>query len=287
MPTALTLLFPDGYALGNGGAAGRIDQVQVYDESGNSGPVFDGSIASNGTLFVRGWGLDATRGLPAAGILVTLGDAVVEAVYGDARTDIAELYGDGRLAKTGFRATISPGASVTGPAELRAYVVSSDAREITHLGGSTEIHVVRGDAAVTFDTPMQPGLAAYAIDAWNAVPVAERSPAHDLLVVKRGTLVALSGWAIDAAAQRPVRGVYLIVDGCDVIRGSIGRRRDDVAAEFGSDALLAAGFEIRFDTTGLASGVHRLSLGMVSWDGAAHDRVELRQRLEVLPALRP
>ncbi len=287
MPTALTLLFPDGYVVGQGPVAGHIDDVLVLDESSGFTTEFDGSISCDGTLLVRGWGVDATRGLPAAGIVVTLGDAMVEAAYGDTRTDVAELYGDARLAPTGFRASIAPSATARGPSELRAYVVSSDAREIAQILGSREVHVVRGDAGVTFGEPSPAGLAAYAIDEWKAVGVGDHQHGDDLLVVRRGTVVALRGWAIDSAAKRPVRGVYLIVDGRDVVRGATGRRRDDVAATYGSEALGTAGFEIRFDTTGLVAGVHRLSLGLVSWDGAAHQRVELSQSLEIAPTLGP
>jgi hypothetical protein len=288
VPTALTLLFPDGYVSVDGPAAGFVDSVEVLDETSGSTTPFDGTLASAGTLLVRGWAYDPVRGLPGAGVVVTLGGAVTEARYGEPRPDIAAHFGNERLARTGFTATVSPAAGTSGAVALTANVVSADAQAINALPGSRNVLIVPGDVTVSFALPLRPGFATHHIDDWRSLQGRGEAPfSEHLVTVERGTSVRLSGWAMDAGARRPVRGVYLVVDDRDVVRGLCGMRRDDVAASVGAPALATAGFEIRFDTSGLASGVHHLRLGLVTADGTAHDTIELGALLEILPPVRP
>ncbi len=282
MQTPLTILFPAGYAF-NETECGNIDAVGVVSpDDGHIEPIA-GPVSSADTLAITGWAMDGVSATLAAGVLITLGDRIIEATYGLPRPDVAGARGNDALLRSGFSARLAAAAGTAGATPLTAFAVSADGTAVGRVGATTVLEMRRADAEVTLSLPRRAGFAAYHLDSVRAVDASGiDATAAPLLLVRRGAAIEVRGWAFDMLAAQSVRGVYLVVDGRDFVRGTLGYARQDVAEANRNRALRDCGFAIRFDTSGLVAGSHRLALGFIAFDGEAWDEVVAPSELVIV-----
>jgi hypothetical protein len=111
-----------------------------------------------------------------------------------------------------------------------------------------------------------PQPAAFSLDRLGATV----SPlAKPLVTAPANQPLAFEGFAYDAAAGQPARGVDLVVDG--QAHGTVyGAARPDVARHFKSPAMLDVGFKAVMPAGSLAAGAHSVVIRVVSADGKAY-----------------
>lgn len=272
MATVLTMLYPHGYTVRENPVAGSIDMFGVLAVEEDVPKPFDGTASTSDTLFVSGWAIDPQYEALAAGVIVTLGDACVEADYGSERPDVGRSFGNERLSASGFRGVIAPRPDDTGPHEVRVLAVGIDGRTLFPIG-SRPVSIVAGSASLQMGTLAEAEFAAFDITAGRGGRA------------QRGETFEVSGWAYDRRAGSSIRGVFLVVDGVNVTYGAVGKARPSIADGIADRPSFASGFKIRFDTFGLTMGSHRLQIGFVSADGALRQIVDLAEALEILSPL--
>jgi len=83
-------------------------------------------------------------------------------------------------------------------------------------------------------------------------------------VMRQSAWYDVQGWAADAKAGAPARGVCLLVDGVvdRTAQAYYGLQRPDVVTVYHNARLLLSGFDIRVPAGSLATGRHRLQLGV-------------------------
>lgn len=87
--------------------------------------------------------------------------------------------------------------------------------------------------------------------------------------VAPGTPLTLTGWAVDALAFSPARGVFFTLDGARVYRAEYGEARYDVARLLGRE-YGPSGYRLVIPASDLPPGDHTLALGVVASDGRAY-----------------
>jgi hypothetical protein len=114
--------------------------------------------------------------------------------------------------------------------------------------------------------PKSPQPAVFSLDQLGATASPLSKP---IVTAPANQPLAFGGFAYDAAAGQPARGVDLVIDG--QAGGTIyGAARPDVARHFKSPALLDVGFRATLPAGGLAAGAHTLVIRVVSTDGKAY-----------------
>ncbi len=88
------------------------------------------------------------------------------------------------------------------------------------------------------------------------------------LVILRGRIFRISGWAADPVARRVAQSIIGVVDGTRQIDAAL-HERPDVAAHFAQPALSSSGFHLDVPTADLALGDHRVELSVLSSAGDA------------------
>jgi hypothetical protein len=88
--------------------------------------------------------------------------------------------------------------------------------------------------------------------------------------VPRDAQLIVSGWALDSSARSVAAGVYLCIDDDRCAIGQYGFDRPDVATATQNPAFRKCGFIVETAITDLAPGMHRLTLRIVTADGAAY-----------------
>lgn len=113
--------------------------------------------------------------------------------------------------------------------------------------------------------PKRPGLPGFFLDHIGAAadPM-NRPPA----TTPAAAPVALDGFAFDAAARLPAKGVDVVIDG-RVYGTRYGHARHDVAVYFKTPALEQVGFRTTLPAGTLAPGAHTAVLRIVAADGKA------------------
>ena len=148
--------------------------------------------------------------------------------------------------------------------------------------------------------PPQPALSAdmrrvdekdlpYSIDLFMGQPVPRDS--HAVTVTKEMETISVIGQAQDKAAQAPVGGVFIEVDGEMDVPSAYGLPRPDVGMSFGAWRHRYSGFEADFATSLLKAGRHSLRVKVVSADRKSYTLSEEVLVLEIpapsaLPAAR-
>jgi hypothetical protein len=98
-----------------------------------------------------------------------------------------------------------------------------------------------------------------------------------LVRLQAGTLVTVSGWAIDHAARRLAHAVLVRIDGAEPLRADYCDNRIDVARFFGVPAYERSGFSVRVR---VPDGRHRVAFDVLSADRRTLYRDERRFELE-------
>lgn len=98
-----------------------------------------------------------------------------------------------------------------------------------------------------------------------------------------GTVLTVTGWAVDDAARKPGKAIFVRVDDGPPVVARDGIERDDVASALGVPAYAASGFEAKIPTAGLQPGQHELSLEIANVAGTGLYRVPKRIEFVVTP----
>lgn len=101
------------------------------------------------------------------------------------------------------------------------------------------------------------------------------------LPVPAGAAAFVRGWATNLEMTRPATCVVLVLDDVWKTFARIGGGRPDVAAHFGSDELMASGFEGVFTTGNLAPGEHEVVAYTVDEPSKRYARIAQSLRFAV------
>jgi hypothetical protein len=106
-----------------------------------------------------------------------------------------------------------------------------------------------------------PGIPPFSVDFINNAPPT-RVPS-----VRAGTMLRVSGWAVDDRARTVAAGVVVFVDGGAETAALYGLERPDVAQVLGNPGYRDCGFTADAPTLSLAPGRHSLGLRIFNADG--------------------
>ena len=106
----------------------------------------------------------------------------------------------------------------------------------------------------------------YSLDTINGLVVSQQSSP---IVVNSASddTVTLTGWAVDALANKVAFTVFVTFDGKIDVPALYGLERPDVAQALGTPQFEFSGFWVSFSSSILTQGEHTVSLKIVSWDG--------------------
>jgi hypothetical protein len=270
MTAAVELVF-DSLEIAAGGIGGMVDEISRIDLlSGDAIPLASNHTLTEGSLVrVRGWAADLGNGSLASAIVVRYGTERIEAAYGQRRPDIEEHFGTSVYRASGFSARFW--LPHGGRYPLQVFAIDATAATIVELPTAIEeITVLPGTLPFQLALPRRPGSARICVDG-VAVDAADEVPPDMLPDVRRGSILTIRGWAVDQTSRFVPRSLHAILDGGQLLLGSLGHARSDVAAALNNADYLGCGFTVRIDTYSLAPGKHILDLAIVAPDGNDYD----------------
>lgn len=187
----------------------------------------------------------------------------------DPRLDVATALGTAIGQLSGFRAVVPTSDLESGRHEVALVAWDEDGTE-TVLGKRTievNVHHPTGEGK-----PVAAWIEFYIDEAGTAHPIE-----GDLLVVPRGEVVTIRGWAADDDARVAARGAVALI-GNHAAPVVYGFDRPDVAAAHGSDALRNSGFAASFPGTYLEGPETKFTISLLTGDGRGFvpTRVSLR-----------
>ena len=91
------------------------------------------------------------------------------------------------------------------------------------------------------------------------------------IVVKRGGVVSLQGWAVDLESRHPSSAIYATV-ARSIVRGRVGIERTDVAQALHDPAYEYSGFILDIPTASLPAGTYTVALrGLTAKANGSYD----------------
>jgi hypothetical protein len=261
--------------------SGALDPLAGLSERPDGWAVsIDGFFSSDGHLhsFVRGskasiipyerpallkvWIVDVKSRRPPTAVLALLGGSYLP-VYGPSdRNDAALHVGIPSAALCGFTIPVIPPWAGTATVRLFALSVDGTYLRIPPITVRQE-NALRADALPDGDTVRGN------IDEIRVGDFVSES--HERVVVPRGTLVQIRGWAVDTLGPRLSGGVEAVIDGAEIVAALSGRLRPEIALDFGNTALADCEFLCSFDTVDWRRGAHSIALRAFSSRG---DRIQ-------------
>jgi len=200
----------------------------------------------------------------------------IAASYQYAHQDFAERLHDERLFWAGFHLTVPTANMALGPHRIALYIVSKDRTHYFPTAKSVNFESISAGPprpAVIGDRSTLVGsldkvapLEAAGIDGPETSPV----------VFGRTRSLYLKGWLVDIAHRRPLRAMYVRIDGRQRFAIHPGELRPELRANFPQIAPLTAaygGFSGIVPLHGLSTGPHRFSI--VAVDATGHSAVVL------------
>ena len=259
------LTFPDGLVRHAEPGAGNVDELHFFDTLVRDVDGFgQRKIPAGCTLFVRGWAYAPAPPRVAAGVLAVLDEsAPIDAAYGRSRPDIALSFGRPELEPCGFQAIYPLAGLRPGPHTMRI-VIRDESDGFYELPKVEAFEIVpsralfRGIART--DDRMRIEIDGFTTLRSGAIP------SGGTLLVERGDIVYLRGWAIDRENATALRGVFGIVDDDEYVMGVHGLPREDVARTVRLPDVVRCGFSLRISTRGLQPGAHALRVAALAPD---------------------
>ncbi|MBD5655716.1 MAG: hypothetical protein IAI50_11145 [Candidatus Eremiobacteraeota bacterium] len=260
------LRFPDGFVRREEPGCGTVDDVRFLntlvrdaDSTGNR------RIPAGCNFLVRGWAYNPSPARLASAVLARIDDDLSIAVgYGRARPDIALHFSAPELEPCGFQAFYPLSDLELGPHSIKILTLDE-------AGGYYEL-----PRAETFEiVPSRqifPGIARapqermnISIDGFTALR-SGAIPSGGTLLIERGDIVYLRGWAIDMENATSLGGVFAIVDDDNYVMGVHGLPREDVARSVRLPDVVRCGFSIRVATKSLRRGRHTIRVAALVAD---------------------
>jgi hypothetical protein len=99
-----------------------------------------------------------------------------------------------------------------------------------------------------------------------------KGPDKTVAVPPGEVVVDVTGWAVDAEAEKPAGGVYVRMNG-RLFPAFYGLKQGGVAQQFGVPAYSRSGFEAAVSVLGAGPGTHELDLFVLSHDRKSYYRV--------------
>ena len=225
-------------------------------------------IPKGSGLYLRGWALLPEPPQPAAGVIVSIGNAYsFETIYGKARPDIATFYGGRNLSACGFSAVQKLAALAVGAHEfvVAALDANGDRYELTRQ----PFEIVPSSELLAGKTRASAGNIHVSID---GVATLRDKQAYDgkTLRARIGDVVYVRGWAIDTGARAGLGGVLGVFDDAEYVLGVHGLPRDDAAAALNMPRARRCGFTLRMPTQRMRPGSHTVDVAVVAADGTSY-----------------
>src|SRR4051812_27707939 len=124
------------------------------------------------------------------------------------------------------------------------------------------------------------GRSVYAVDAVAAgQQTLDRE--HGIPEVPKNSFLKVVGWAVDAAAGVEASGVIVCIDGRPAAFAAYGLQRPDVAEALRNRRFRDSGFDATVPSSQLGSGIHELSLRVLTHDGKHYIEPDYRMRFRV------
>jgi len=116
---------------------------------------------------------------------------------------------------------------------------------------------------ISSTTPLLPETL-FSIESINNMTVNEEP-----LILKTDNTITIKGWAIDERAQNIAGGVYIDIDG-KTFPALYGFSRPDIAGAFRRPSYNNCGFERTIPVSYIGSGIHKLSIKILTIDGISY-----------------
>jgi hypothetical protein len=260
------LSFPDGFVRRAEPGSGNVDEIRFLDTLvRNVDSPGNRRIPAGCNVFVRGWAYNPSPARPARAVLATIDDGMsFDVAYGRSRPDIALSFGVPELEACGFQAIY--GLAGLGLGQHVVKIVTLDESD-----GFFELPHTEAFEIVP-SRELFPGVARapdermrISIDAFTALR-AGSIPSGGMLLVERGDIVYVRGWAFDLENATSLRGIFAIVDDDDYVMGVHGLPREDVARDVRLPDVVRCGFTLRIATRSLKPGLHELRVAALAND---------------------
>ena len=258
--------FPNGFLRRGEPVCGHFDEVRFLDTLVRDA---DGErkrrIPRGCSLFVRGWAYNPSPPRPATAVLAWIDESfAIDVAYGRSRPDIALNFGVPELGTCGFQAMYPLGDLALGAHGVTLATLDGDGGYYV-LPQAERFEIVPSRELFPGVARSEEGRMNVSVDGFSAMR-SGAIPSGGTLLVERGDIVYVRGWAIDTAGATGPHGVFAIVDDDEYVMGVHGLPREDVARTVRLPGVVRCGFTLRIPTRGLRSGPHRLQIAALAPD---------------------
>ena len=258
---------------------GCIDSVEdaLHTRPGSGSTLRRESVGS-----VRGWLVFPEDPSACTGAFFSIdGNRFVELVYGYVRQDVAASLSDSRYVGSGFSGLFSPAGLAPGEHRIEVSLRDNRGRFVT-LDSSFTFVLEDSDLSASDPGVQDPGQIERA---WSTTVgttlgnideitvLGQDAPPEDALVLRarRGSMLAVRGWAIDERESKLAVAVKLVIDSKDCYPTVYGMERADVADALERPDFDKSGFVAILKTSNLSVGTHRISMRVAGESGAVYD----------------
>lgn len=260
------LAFPEGFVRRAEPASGNVDEVHFLDtlvrEVDSRG---ERRVPAGCSVFLRGWAYNPSPARPARAVFAAFDDGTsFDVAYGRSRPDIALTFGVPALESCGFQGVYLLAGLGLGRHNVK--IVTLDESDGFHeLPRIESFEIVPSRELFPGLDRAENGRMKISIDGFTALR-SGAIPSGGTLLVERGDIVYVRGWAFDTEHATSLRGVFAIVDDDEFVMGVHGLPREDVARNVRLPDVVRCGFTLRIATRPLRRGPHALRIAALATD---------------------
>jgi hypothetical protein len=232
----------------------------------------------NQYLNLSGWAIDKINNNISGGIIVLLDGKEYQNQFKFEREDIMNYYKNKCIRYAGWGITIPVDNMKEGPHELlfkilnkqRSKYYTSNKKIIFQYIKSNSDNLLKGIFSSNEKTK-------YSIDEINGIIINKYKEPINI----SGSLIKISGWAVDILGRKPASKVLVEIDG-KIFKTFYGKNRPDVAKYFNNLTYQNSGWEISIPSYIIGQGYHKLKLKIISYDKLCYFKSEKEIILKVL-----